>query len=127
MLHQAEALVAFFMYRPYMNGARNAPANAPQEMPISWAMKLTVVLYCMMAMTTEISMNTTISIRMMKTCFFSSMSLMMFPFRKSSVSVELEASTSEDSVDIDADRTRITTTPISSGDRVSSILGTMAS
>ena len=115
------------MYRPYMNGARNAPARAPQEMPISWAMKLTVVLYWMMAMTTEIRMNTTISSRMISTCFFSSMSLMMLPLRKSSVSVELEASTREDSVDMEAESTRITITPSSSGDRPSSIVGTTES
>ena len=96
-------------------------------MPISWAMKFTVVEYWMMAMTTEMAMNTTIKSRMVSTCFFSSIFLMMLPLRKSSVRVELEASTSEDSVDMEAESTSITITPSSSGDRPSSIVGTTES
>ena len=45
----------------------------------------------------------------------------------SSVSVDPEVSTSEDKVDMDADRTRIITTPIIRSGRVSSIDGTMLS
>ena len=33
-LAHTEALVAFFQYRPKRNGAKNAPASAPQEIPI---------------------------------------------------------------------------------------------
>ena len=43
------------------------------------------------------------------------------------VSVELEAITSEESVDMEADSTRITTRAISSGDRPDSMAGIMAS
>ena len=34
-------LVTRFQYNPYRNGARNAPAKAPQETPISCAIKVT--------------------------------------------------------------------------------------
>ena len=36
------ALVARFQYRPYRNGARKAPASAPQDTPMSCAMKVTL-------------------------------------------------------------------------------------
>ena len=94
-----------------MNGARNAPANAPQDTPINCAINVTLELYCINASTTDIAMNTTINTLMMNTCRFSSMSFITCPFKRSSVNVELEASTSDDSVDIDAESTRITTTP----------------
>ena len=60
--------------------------------------------------------------------FFSSR---LFPKKtgsmKSRVSVELEASTSDDSVDIDAERTRTRAIPKTSGDRFASIAGMIAS
>ena len=90
-------------------------------------MKVTLRWYWTIASTTEIAMNTTISSRITSTCRRSSMSLTRLSLIKSSVSVELDASTSDDSVDIDADSTRITTTPISAGERFSSIVGTMES
>ena len=64
---------------------------------------------------------------MVSTCFFSSIFLTMLSLRKSSVRVEEEASTREDRVDIEADRTRITITPSRKGERVSSIVGTTES
>ena len=36
-LAHTAALVTPFQYRPYENGAKNAPANAPQEIPMSCA------------------------------------------------------------------------------------------
>ena len=36
-LAQTAARVTPFQYRPYKNGAKNAPASAPQEIPISCA------------------------------------------------------------------------------------------
>ena len=39
-LVQTAAFVTPFQYNPYINGAKNAPANAPQEIPISCAMKV---------------------------------------------------------------------------------------
>ena len=79
---------------------------------MSWAMKVTLDLYWMMASTTEMAMNTTISPRMMETCFFSSISRTILSLRKSSVRVELEASTSEDRVDMEAESTSTTTTAV---------------
>ena len=81
----------------------------------------------MIARMTLIRINTTIRRRMIRTCFFSSIFLMILPFRKSSVRVELEASTSDESVDIEAERTRMTMTPIRKGESVSSIVGTTES
>ena len=46
---------------------------------------------------------------------------------KSSVSVELELRTSDESVDIEAERTRISVIPIISGERFESIVGIISS
>ena len=51
------------------------------------------------------------------------MSLMKCPFSRSRVSVELEAKTSDDRVDIEADSTRITTTPSNISGSPESITG----
>ena len=64
---------------------------------------------------------------MMNTWRFSLMSLMMLSFKKSRVRVELEASTREDRVDIEADSTRITTTAMSRSGRPESMVGMMES
>ena len=121
------AFVARFQYRPYRNGARNAPAMAPHEMPIIWAMKVTPPLYWMMAITTLIAMNTTIRTRMIESCFFSFMSFTKMPLMKSSVRVELEVRTSEDNVDIDADSTSTITIAIRMFGSVDSRFGMMKS
>ena len=68
-------------------------------------------------------MNTTISARMISSCFFSSMSLITRPFSRSSVTVEEDVSTREDSVDMEAESTRMITTAIRNGDRDCSIVG----
>ena len=41
---QQDALVTFLEYKEYINGAKNAPASAPHETPISCAMKVTLLL-----------------------------------------------------------------------------------
>ena len=51
------------------------------------------------------------------------MSLMKCPLRKSIVRVELDAITSEDSVDMDAESTRITTRAIMNGESPESMVG----
>lgn len=51
------------------------------------------------------------------------MFLIKLSFKKSIVSVELEAITSDESVDIEADNTRITTNAISAGLKLESIVG----
>ena len=48
-------------------------------------------------------------------------------FKKSSVSVELDVSTSDASVDMDAESTRITTSAISTGESPDSMVGIMES
>ena len=94
---------------------------------MSWAIKVTELLYCTMAIITEIKIKTTIRHRIVKTCFFSSMFLIRLSLIRSRARVELDAMTSEDSVDMDADRTRITTIPMSRDGRSSSMVGIMAS
>ena len=39
-LVQTALFVTFFQYKPNMNGAKNAPAKAPQEIPIKDAISL---------------------------------------------------------------------------------------
>ncbi len=126
-LAQAEALVVRLEYRPYRNGAKNAPASAPHEMPMSCAMKVTLLLYCTSAITTDIKMNTTIKILSTKSCVFSLIFLQMLPLMKSSVNVEPDAKTKDDSVDMDADSTKTTTTPIKISGSPSSMTGIMES
>ena len=96
---QQEAFVVFFQYREYKNGARNDPASAPQEIPINCAIKVTELLYWINAIIAEIAINTTTRIRMRRSCFLSLIFLIKLSFKKSIVNVELEAMTSEDSVD----------------------------
>ena len=134
-LTQQATFVVRFQYRPYRNGARNAPASAPQDTPMSWAMNVALLelvalrelRYWKTAIAAERTMNTTTNTRMQNTCFFSSMSFTKLSFRKSMVMVELDASTSEDSVDMEADRTRITTMAIRMSGRPDSIVGITAS
>lgn len=63
----------------------------------------------------------------MRSCFFSPISFIICPFKKSMVKVELEAMTREDRVDMEADNTRMTTRPINAGERLEIIAGMMAS
>ena len=65
--------------------------------------------------------------RIMSNCFFSLKFFTTVPLMKSNVSVELDANTSEDNVDIEADNTSTTTTAINSGDRSDNIVGMMES
>ena len=90
-------------------------------------MKVTLEWYCTRASTTEMAMNTTIKQRMTNTWVFSLMVFTRLPLRKSSVSVELEASTRDDSVDMEAESTRMTTTATITSGRPESMAGMMAS
>ena len=118
-----EAFVTFLLKSPYKNGARKAPAKAPQEIPISWAMKVGGFR----AITTEITIKKTIKTRIIRRVFFSSSFLQTVSFNTSRVRVELEVKTSEERVDIDAERTKTTTIPIKISGRVASICGTIES
>ena len=42
---QQAALVTLLEYKAYRKGARKEPANAPQDTPMSCAMKVTELLY----------------------------------------------------------------------------------
>ena len=44
-LTQQEAAVMRFEYKDHINGPRKAPAKAPHEIPINWAIKVTLLLY----------------------------------------------------------------------------------
>ena len=81
----------------------------------------------MMASTTLMAIKTTMRARITDTCCFSSMSRTTWPLRKSRVRVELEASTREDRVDIEADSTRITTTAMRISGKPESMVGMMES
>lgn len=80
-----------------------------------------------MAMTTEMAMKMTMSTRMMSTWVFSFISFTKLSFKKSRVRVELEASTREDRVDMEADSTRITTMAMSTSGSPESMVGMMES
>ena len=104
--------MVLFQNKEKRNGAKKAPASAPQEMPISCAIKVTELWYWISAIIAEIAIKTTIKIRMETTCFFSFIFLIILSFSRSIVKVEEEAITSEDKVDMEADKTRITTSAI---------------
>ena len=78
-------------------------------------------------MTMEMMINTTMKHRMMNTAWKSFIFFTMLPFRRSKVMVEEEVITKADRVDMEAERTRITTMAMSSSGRLDSMVGTMAS
>ena len=110
-----------------MNGAKNAPAIAPHDTPISCAINVTELLYCTSASTAEIAMNTTTKIRINKTCADSFICGAKLSRIKSSVNVDAETITKLESVDIDADKTKITTSAIMPSDRPLNIVGIIES
>ena len=71
----------------------------------------------------EIAMKTTTSTRINRSCVFSFISLMKLSFKKSMVKVELDAITREESVDMDAESTRITTNAIRPGPKFCNMVG----
>ena len=80
-----------------------------------------------MAISAEITMNTTINALMMSIFFFSAISFFARGWMKSRVMVEPLVRTSDERVDIDAERTSTITTAIRMGVRVESIAGITAS
>ena len=78
-------------------------------------------------MSAEMATKTTSSARIQTICFFSFISLTMLPLIKSSVSTELEVSTSEDSVLIEADSTSTMTRPMRTSGRFESMVGMIES
>ena len=94
---------------------------------MSWAMNTTEEWYWNSAMSAEMAMNTTSRPRIQTSCFFSDMFLMMLPLMKSMVRVDDDVSTSDESVDMEADRTSTMTRPMSTSGKVDSIVGMMES
>jgi len=84
-------------------------------------------LYWITAIHEEMIINTTISVLMIRSCNFSLIFLITLPFRKSSVKVDAEAMTREESVLMDAANTKTMTTPIITSPKFESMAGTMAS
>ena len=122
-LAQTAAFVTPFQYKPYINGAKNAPANAPQEIPISCAMKVGGSK----AITTLITIKKTNITLMQRSCLFSSISFTIFPLIKSSVNVELEVNTKDDKVDMEAESTSTMTIPTKISDKEDNMVGMIAS
>ena len=60
----AAAFVVFFQYSANKNGARNAPARAPHEIPIICAINVFLLEYWKIAITEEMTTNTTTKILM---------------------------------------------------------------
>ena len=80
-----------------------------------------------MAMTADTATNMTSMTLMISICFFSSILGAMTGFIKSIVSVELDVRTRDESVDIDAESTSMTTSPIRAAGSFSSRCGMIAS
>ena len=78
-------------------------------------------------MAAETSMKNTINILIIDTCFFSVISFFDAGFITSSVNVELDVSTSEESVDMEAESTSTITTAITIDGSVESIVGIIVS
>ena len=72
-------------------------------------------------------MKSTISTLITETCFFSVIFLSRLSRSRSSVMVELEVRTRDESVDMDAESTRMTTIPISRSGSPESMAGMMES
>ena len=107
-LIQTAALVTRFQYKPYMKGAKKAPAKAPQEIPISCAMKVGGLR----AKITERTMKKMIKPLMQSIFLFSLIFLTTAPLIKSRVKVELEVKTKDAKVDMEAESTKTITMPI---------------
>ena len=114
-------------YSPHRNGPRNAPARAPQEIPMSCAMNVIDEWYCTRASAADTTMNTMMSTRMVESCFFSSIFFTTLPLSTSSVSVEDDVRTSDDSVDMEAESTSTITMPMSRSGNVESMVGMIES
>ena len=79
------------------------------------------------AIITEIATNTTTKILISNTCFFSAVFFNTVVPKKSIVIVELDVSTNDESVDIEADNTNTITIPINISGSVESIVGIIES
>ena len=124
----AEAFVTPFQYNPYKNGAKNDPARAPQETPIICAINVTSGCASLkIAITADTKIKNTINTLITNTCFFSDISFLDAGLITSSVNVELDVSTSDERVDIDADNTSTMTTAMTSAGSVDNMVGTMVS
>jgi len=94
---------------------------------MSCAMKVTEDLTCTTAMTEETAMKNSTKPRTQEIVCFSCICLRRAGAMTSNVREEPEVNTKEDRVDMDAERTRMTTMPIRISDSPESICGTMLS
>ena len=94
---------------------------------MSCAINVTPDLYCTIAIAALTAINTTIRTLMQSTFALSDIFFTTAPSIKSSVKVELDARTRDESVDMDAESTSIITIPISTSLSEPNISGTTAS
>ena len=113
--------------RPQKSGPKKAPARAPHEMPMSWAMKVIVEWYCTSAIAADRATKTTTRPRIQVSERASDIFFTTLPLSRSSVSTDELVSTRLDRVDMLAERTRTTTRPTKRSGRLESIVGTIES
>ena len=94
---------------------------------MSCAMNVIDEWYCTSASAAETRMNTTMSRRIVESCFFSFMFFTTLPLITSSVRVDDEVSTRDESVDMDAESTSTITMPMRMSGSVESIVGMIES
>ena len=94
---------------------------------MSCAIKTTLDLACTMAISAEITTKKAINARIRTIFFLSERPFFVAGAIRSRVMVELEVSTKEERVDIDAERTRTSTMPMRIGERFANMDGTMLS
>lgn len=122
---QQLAFVIRFQNRPKRYGARNAPASAPQLTPIICAMNERPNVSYTMAITALITIKTATNRRIKNICPLGERSFFTPSRIRSSVSVELELMTREDSVLMDAETTRTSTNAIKIAGRLSESIAGM--
>ena len=105
-LAKTPALVVLFQKRPYMKGPRKDPDRQPHDHDINEVMGL----LGRSAIATENPRNTTINMRIIRTCVLLDMFLANPLLIKSIVRVALDDITTAESVDIEAESTSIITT-----------------
>lgn len=103
-------------------------ASAPQDTPIIWAINVTSGCASLkIAITADTMMKNTMNNRIVDTSCSSGIFFFEAGLITSSVNVELDVSTSDDSVDMDADNTSTITTAITIDGSVDNIVGMIVS
>ena len=100
--------VVRFQYKAYKNGAMNEPATQPQDKDMS----VTIKAKSYLAMKYENTMNTPLKKRIIISEFSFEITGLTWPLYKSIAIADADTSTSDDNVDIEADRTNKSMTAI---------------